>query len=228
MAEEQVLTGIAGVDEAGRGPMIGPMIVCGVLVDPSDLSVLQEMGVKDSKVLSPKRRSELSRGIQKLAKRVAVRRVTASRIDLLRNRGTTLNEIEVREFALVLRTLRPEIAYLDAADVNPDRFRDLVVKRMQLQPERLRVVSEHKADSKYVVVSAASVVAKVERDAAIEVLHSRYGDFGSGYPSDPKTVEFVRGVVNRDEDLPDFVRATWAPVIAMMEHRPRRRTSESP
>lgn len=228
MAEEQVLTGIAGVDEAGRGPMIGPMVVCGVLVDPSDLPVLQEMGVKDSKVLSPKRRTELSRGIRKLVKRIAVRRVTASRIDLLRNRGTTLNEIEVREFALILKTLRPEIAYLDAADVNPDRFRDSVVKRTQLPPERLRVVSEHRADSKYVVVSAASVVAKVERDAAIEVLHRKYGDFGSGYPSDPKTVEFVRGVVNRDEDLPDFVRATWAPVIVMMEHKPGRRTSGNP
>ncbi|NWF95388.1 MAG: ribonuclease HII [Candidatus Thorarchaeota archaeon] len=200
---------IAGVDEAGRGPMIGPLVVCGVLADPEGILRLKEIGVRDSKSLTPRRRSALCEAIREIAIDVSVQTVSAADIDRLRTQGVTLNVIEVRAFALALRTMKPSSAILDAADVNPERFGRMVLEHAGIQPEDCTLISCHKADSTYPVVSAASIVAKVERDSAVQLLHREYGDFGSGYPSDPKSIAFVRGFLERHEELPDIVRKTW-------------------
>jgi ribonuclease HII len=204
---------IAGVDEAGRGPMIGPMVVCGILVDASRLSAFKLLGVKDSKMLSPRRRSELAVSIRDLADKIILRTISARSIDTLRRHGSTMNEIEVRAFASVVRGLDPDIAYLDAADVNAERFGDHVGTR---SGSICKIVSEHQADSKYAVVSAASIIAKVERDTAIERLHRKHGDFGSGYPSDSVTVDFVQKLIREGGELPDFIRATWKSVSVLL------------
>jgi len=205
------LRGIAGVDEAGRGPMIGPMVICGILVDSDRLHELVEIGAKDSKTLTHKRRLLLKEKIEKVTSKIEIRAVSAADIDRLRKR-TTLNEIEVTEFASIAKALNPKEIYLDAADVKAERFGSKIGELSGIASKGARIVSEHKADAKYPVVSAASIIAKVERDLAIEKFHQKYGDFGSGYPNDPKTIKFVRNLVRNGEKLPIIIRKSWESV----------------
>jgi len=205
------LYGIAGIDEAGRGPMIGPMVICGILVDSDRLHELVEIGAKDSKTLTHKRRLILKEKIEKIAVKVEIRTITAEDIDRLRKR-TTLNVIEEMEFASIAKILKPREIYLDAADVNADRFGTKIGKLSGIAAKGAIIVSEHKADSKYPIVSAASIIAKVQRDLTIEKFHQKYGDFGSGYPNDPKTTKFVRDLVRNGQKLPPIIRKSWESV----------------
>lgn len=210
------LRGIAGIDEAGRGPMIGPMVVCGVLVDIDMLSELTAIGVKDSKTLSPSRRLKLKERIEQVARKIEIRTVSASEIDE-RRKHTTLNEIEITEFVDVAKSLQPRVLYLDAADVLPERFGIKVGTQSGLTSKGASVISEHKADSRYPIVSAASIIAKVERDRIIESLYAKYGDFGSGYPTDPKTVKYVRIMVKKSQELPPIIRKSWESVRRIID-----------
>ena len=205
------LRGIAGVDEAGRGPMIGPMVICGILVDSDRLHELVEIGAKDSKTLTHKRRLLLKEKIENITAKVEIRTVSATDIDRLRKR-TTLNEIEVTEFASIAKALNPKEIYLDAADVKAERFGSKIGELSGIASKGAKIVSEHKADAKYPIVSAASIIAKVERDLTIERFHKKHGDFGSGYPNDPKTIKFVRKLVRNGEKLPIFIRKSWESV----------------
>jgi len=211
------LRGIAGIDEAGRGPMVGPMVICGILVDSETLHKLAKIGVKDSKILSHSRRLKLKEKIEQVASKVLIRSVSASEIDRLRKR-TTLNEIEVREFVAIAKALKPQEIYLDAADVNANRFGEKVGNLSGLASKGALIISEHKADSKYPIVSAASIIAKVERDSVIAEYHKKFGDFGSGYPSDPKTVDFVKNLVRNNQKLPPIVRKSWDSVQKIIEN----------
>jgi ribonuclease HII len=216
MTRKNRLYGIAGVDEAGRGPMIGPMVICGVLFDPEVISELEKIGAKDSKALSPSRRRSLSERIRSLAAKVEISSVSAANIDKRRKR-TTLNEIEVAEFVSVVKALKPQKVYLDAADVKAERFGNKIGEMSGLTAMGAVIVSEHKADSKYPIVSAASILAKVERDRIIEEMHREYGDFGSGYPSDPKSIKFVKNLVESGRKLPPIVRKSWDSIRKICE-----------
>lgn len=210
------LYGTAGIDEAGRGPMIGPMVICGLLIDSEDLGRLEQIGARDSKTLSHSRRLKLKEQIEKVASKIVIRSVSAVDIDRLRKR-TTLNEIEVKEFATIARELNPQEIYLDAADVIAERFGEKVGNLSGLASKGALIVSEHRADSKYSVVSAASIIAKVERDRTISDYQKKYGDFGSGYPSDPKTVDFVRDLVKNNQKLPPIIRKSWDSVRRILD-----------
>lgn len=216
MTRKNRLYGIAGVDEAGRGPMIGPMVICGVLLNPDEILRLEKIGAKDSKTLSPSRRLSLSKKIEKLAVKIEIRSVSAADIDRLRKR-TTLNEIEVAEFVSVVKALNPQEVYLDAADVKAERFGIKIGELSGLAAKGAVIVSEHKADSKYPIVSAASILAKVERDRIIDEMHLEYGDFGSGYPSDPKTIGFVRDLIMIGQKLPPIIRKSWDSIRKIRE-----------
>jgi ribonuclease HII len=209
--------GIAGIDEAGRGPMIGPMVIWGGLIDSGRLSELEEIGAKDSKTLTHTRRLKLKERIESIAANIVIRTVSAADIDRLRKR-TTLNEIEVVEFVAIAKELNPQEVYLDAADVKADRFGEKVGTLSGLASKGAVIISEHKADSKYPIVSAASIIAKVERDRVISEYHKRYGDFGSGYPSDQKTVDFVKSLVRNNQKLPQIVRKSWDSVRKIIEN----------
>lgn len=210
------LYGTAGIDEAGRGPMIGPMVICGVLIESEKLPELEQIGAKDSKTLSHARRLKLKEKIEQVAAKIVIRSVSAAEIDRLRKR-TTLNEIEVTEFVSIAKTLKPQKIYLDAADVIAERFGEKIGNLSGLASKGAVIVSEHKADSKYPIVSAASIIAKVERDRVISEYHKKYGDFGSGYPSDPKTVEFVKNLVRNNKELPPIIRKSWASVKKILD-----------
>lgn len=201
---------ICGVDEAGRGPVMGPLVVCALMVE-SD-SELVKLGVKDSKLLSPKRREELEPKIRKLA-RVELAEIQPEEIDMLR-KHMSLNEIEARTFAALIERLTPSIAYVDAADVDEEQFRRMIQAQLKCKP---KIHSEHKADSTYPVVSAASIVAKVVRDARITEIEEEIGEpIGSGYLTDPVTTSFLEKYVQKNGDLPPHTRRSWMPAKNLM------------
>jgi ribonuclease HII len=197
---------IAGVDEAGRGPVIGPMVVCGVAVSPGKLKKLEGMGLKDSKLLTPKRREELALRIRKACSYELIV-VSPEEIDSRLAAGGTLNEIEVECFAKAIEALRPEVVYIDACDVNAERFGINVRRLLGFEAE---VVSRHNADKEYPIVSAASILAKVHRDALVKKISTEVGeDVGSGYPNDPMTIRFLKGYYSKNGEMPPFVRKSW-------------------
>ncbi len=201
---------IGGIDDAGRGAVIGPLVIAGVVIEEEDMDKIVRLGVKDSKLLSPARRSFLAREILKTVKGYYTVRLSPSEIDEVVETGSKLhrlNRLEAHAMAEVIRQLRPQIVYVDASDVIPERFKEHIAEKV---PFKVRIISEHKADRIYPIVSAASIVAKVERDTLIAELRRGYGDFGSGYVADPKTVSFLKEWVRRYGSYPEFVRKSWS------------------
>lgn len=201
---------ILGIDEAGRGSVLGPLVVAGVVVPEKMEKVLERMGVKDSKRLAPHRRTILSRKLKKMFDYEIVV-ITAREIDEMRADGINLNEIEKNAMESILLKINPEKAIVDAVDVKAERFQDNLCK-----DTGVNVIAEHKADDKYIEVSAASIIAKAERDDQIAQINKEFiksGGIGSGYPSDPKTKEFLTNYSY--EEMPDFVRRSWATVAKM-------------
>ncbi|MBI4362115.1 MAG: ribonuclease HII [Euryarchaeota archaeon] len=195
---------VAGVDEAGKGPVLGSMFVAGLAVEEPRLGVLPGLGVRDSKKLAPRRREALDPVLRALGK-VEVVEVTAAQIDELR-KVLTMNKILVQCYRRVLQALRPTRAILDAADVNPGRFARNVAQGLDFEA---RVVAEHRADENHPIVSAASIIAKVRRDASMRALEARTGEtLGSGYPSDPVTRRWLEGARARGP-YPPYVRCSW-------------------
>jgi ribonuclease HII len=117
-----------------------------------------------------------------------------------------LNFLEARHMAKIIDALNPEDVFVDAPDTNPARFTRELQELLSCKP---RIVAEHRADSTYAIVSAASIIAKVERDRAVSKLRDVHGDFGSGYPSDPDTITFLKAWVERTSSQPEFTRKSW-------------------
>jgi ribonuclease HII len=200
---------VGGVDESGRGCVLGDLFVAGVSVDSGKLKELAELGVKDSKLLSPIQRDALYPEILKLCERVAVSRIPPKMIDRYVSRGKKyrrLNYLETIHMAMVIDGLAADEVFIDAPDVNPARFTMELEELLSCRP---RIVAEHKADVNYPVVSAASIVAKVERDRAVAELRELHGDFGSGYPSDPDTIAFLEAWMKSNSSRPEFARKSW-------------------
>ena len=195
-----------GVDEAGRGPVIGPLVIAGVVIASSQEDTLIEWGIRDSKTLSARRRELLAQRVHNLANRVEVLEISAKEIDTERKKKRSLNILEAEWMAKVLNKLKWDVAYVDASDVNAERYGRIIFS--QLTTPR-KIVSEHKADSTYPIVAAASIIAKVRRDQRIREFHQKYGDFGSGYPNDPKTRRFLVGWIRKNSEFPEIVRKSW-------------------
>jgi len=211
---------IAGVDEAGRGCVIGPLVVAGVLIDENRSDELTSMGVKDSKQLTPKKREVLAVEIEAVADKWAYFYLQPWAIDKVVERGIKyrkLNYLEAMAMAKVIRDLRPDRAYVDPADVVAERYGEQILRVLPWKP---KMVCEKKADVKYPVVSAASILAKVRRDRIVASYKESYGDFGSGYPSDWRTVEFLKDLLEKAEDLPPFVRQSWSTIRRMRRADP--------
>jgi ribonuclease HII len=202
---KQVL--ICGIDEAGRGPVLGPMVICGVCFNKSKLNILSKIGVKDSKKLSAKRRSELAKIIKNNCESYKTIIVNAHEIDAREEKRITLNRLEEIKMAEIINELKPDVIYIDAADVNEERFKKSINKQLNYSPKK--IISKHKADDLFPIVSASSIIAKDLRDNIIEELKKKYGDFGSGYPSDIRSIEFLREWVKEKKEVPHFARKTW-------------------
>jgi ribonuclease HII len=200
---------ICGVDEAGKGSVLGPLVVAGIGVAAEER--LLDLGVKDSKQLPPKERVRLYREIRKRC-RVATVTIDAQEIDAIRTE-MTMNACVARAHAQVISKLSPACAIVDACDVNCFRYAEMV--KAHLSPA-CEIVSEHHADEKFAVVSAASIVAKVVRDREIAKLARTYGEIGSGYPSDPVTIRWLSGYIGEHPQPPLIARRSWKTVGALL------------
>ena len=208
-----------GVDEAGRGPAIGPLVVCALGMPESEKEILESMGAKDSKSITRKKREELSEQIYLEATKrnwtIGMIVCDASRIDIERNK-TDLNKLEVELFKEAIyatgMTRKKGIILADACDVNEQRFRERVRTALGHEWNQWEINARHKMDSEEILVGAASILAKVCRDKEIEKISEALGvDIGSGYPSDPKTKDAVKKLV--ESEFPNkFLRWSWATV----------------
>lgn len=209
MAREPSERRIAGVDDAGRGPVIGPLVIAGVSFRECDLEFLRKLGVKDSKLLSASKREKLAEEIKRLGLAWHYVELPPKEVDpyvFSHRRLFKLNYLEAKRMAEVIAALTPDEVFVDASDVNEMRFADQISEHL---PSRIPITSRHHADANYPVVSAASIIAKVQRDSAVEKLRDRFGDFGSGYPSDPKTEEFLVNWRREHGSYPEFARQSW-------------------
>ena len=197
---------ICGVDDAGRGSMIGPMVIAGISIEKKNIPKLRKLGVRDSKKLSPKKRELLYKEIVKLVDDYHVIRIPPRTIDKYVFEHN-LNHLEAKKMAEVISNLNPDLSYVDSCDVNAARFG----REISDLSKKSKVKSYHYADSRFVVVSAASIIAKVSRDRSIMRLN-KTSNLGSGYPSDKKSVNYVKKIVSSKKPLPTSVRKSWKPV----------------
>jgi ribonuclease HII len=199
-----------GADEAGKGPVLGPMVAAAVRADPAALPD----GIDDSKRVTPTRREEIAAALRDHDDvAVGVGIVTTEEID---DPETDMNSLTVaaQVEAIAAVASKGDTVVVDAGDVSEARFgrrvREGVLEKTDLQIE---VVSEHGADESHQIVGAASIVAKVERDRRVEAIAEQYADYGpvgSGYPSDPKTREFLKAYVDETGDVPACARRSWS------------------
>jgi len=173
------------------------------------LHELKELGVRDSKKLSPRQRETLYPEILKVCSRAYWAHIEPAEIDTVVRTGKKfrkLNYLEALYFAKVIDQLEARRVTVDACDSVPKRFQDNISDNLK---SGCSVTALHKADRDYPLVSAASIIAKVERDRQVEKLKLKHGNFGSGYPSDPSTRIFFIERMRRGEPLPDYVRKSW-------------------
>ena len=201
---------VCGVDDAGRGSVIGPLVIAGICIERNKIKRLSDIGVKDSKQLSPNARENLYKKILVIVDDYYVARIPPHVIDQSVKKNE-LNQLEGKYMAKVIAKLKPDSSYVDSCDVNPKRFGLLISKLAHAK----KVHSSHHADAKFPVVSAASIIAKVNRDRAIEKIRKNF-NVGSGYPSDSKTMNFIRGEINLNGMPSKFVRQSWKPVKALL------------
>jgi len=198
---------ICGIDDSGRGPVIGPMVLAGVVVDEEDLPKLKSIGVKDSKLLTPNQREKLYPEILKIVKKYNIIKVSPEEIDkaVMSEEGSNLNYLEAEKMAEIINSLRPDKVIVDCPSNNKKAFASFLQSKLKVNTS-LRC--EHKADILFCEVSAASILAKVTRDREIELIKKEIGiNFNSGYPADPVTKKFLKENWNK---YPKIFRHSWS------------------
>jgi len=201
------------------------MVIAGVVIDKKDENKLKIFGVKDSKELSPKRRSELSEFIEKTAKSVIVLRIPACKIHTYIKSKINLNRVEAMKIAEIIEMTNFDDIYIDAPQkvdsegIKPNKFKILIKDFIQDDGKKnVNMIVKNYLDESVPVVSAASVIAKVERDAQIDELRKKLNfDFGNGYPGNPKTIEFLEKILRENTEPPPYVRWHWSSVFETAE-----------
>jgi len=199
---------IAGIDEAGRGCALGPLVVGIAVIKKENEDSLKEINVRDSKELSEKQRVEIYGLLKERLVEFKSIHIPAQELNELMP-SKSLNEIEAMKMAALMNGLKnnPELIIVDC----PDNVESNFIKRIRNYVDfSHKVKAEHKADQNYLIVGAASIVAKVERDNAIKEFHKKFGDFGSGYSHDEKTINFIKKYVQEKDKLPPMARIHWA------------------
>ncbi len=196
---------ICGIDDAGKGPVLGPMILAGIAIDEKDLPKLIELGVKDSKLLSPKQRELIYTKLIKEVKRYKIIKIPPEEIDkYVFSEETNLNWLEAEKMADIINSLRPNEVIVDCPSNNKKAFAHYLESKINVNTS-LRC--EHKAEI-FPTVAAASIIAKVTRDREVELIKKKLRvDFGSGYPSDPTTKKFLKENWNKH---PEIFRHSWS------------------
>lgn len=205
---------IGGVDEAGRGSIVGPLVVAGMSIKKSKLRTLRQIGVKDSKLLSPKARENLFLQVCTLAESICVCKINCAVVDdnvFLKR----LNKLEAETMAFIINSIQVDEVYVDSCDINPCRYGQYIMTNLVLEPPKLYCM--HHADSLNIAVAAASIIAKVTRDREINKIRKDYRDIGSGYPCDKKTMRFIKDWVLKYKCAPEFARRSWSPLRHLLE-----------
>ena len=206
---------IGGVDEAGRGSVIGPLVVAGISIGKNGVSRLHKLGIRDSKTLTPLARQNLFGNIVQLSNSLCISKIDCHEVDnYVFFNG--LNELEAIAMAEVINNIRADRIYVDSCDINLERYKNTIKK--YLWTPKPSICCLHHADSLNVVVSAASIVAKIIRDNEVQRIRKIYHDIGSGYPSDKKTMFFIKNWITRYKSAPNFARKSWRPLRIMLEN----------
>jgi len=188
--------------------LLGPIIVAGISVSKKSISEMIDKGIKDSKLLTPKKRQILFGHVVSIAESICICRINIEDIDfhVFRN---NLNILEAEAMAITISNMKSDKTYVDSCDVNPSRYQRTISSFLKRNSTKL--ISMHHADKLNAVVSGASIIAKVIRDSEITKIRVKYGDIGSGYPSDKRTIEFVREWFRQKNEIPPFARKSWKP-----------------
>ena len=195
---------ILGLDEAGRGCVLGPLIVGAYLCEADNLEALTATGATDSKALSAKKRKAILALLPAIGQ-ARILSISPAQID-----AGNINQLEEAAFVDHIRHFKPDVVYIDAP-VHPrgiPKLQARMIAAVAADGLTPRWIIEPKADANYPVVGAASIAAKVHRDAEIKAL----GPVGSGYPSDPVTRAWLLGFIRSGAPLPDCVRKRWGTI----------------
>jgi ribonuclease HII len=214
-----------GIDEAGRGPVLGPLVMVALAIDEKNIKKLEWLGVKDSKLLSSQVREELFERIREVVEDFRIEVIEPDAIDLsLSEEGTNLNWLEADTSIRLISDLNASKIIMDCPSVNIDSYKSYIMEKIPEKLKNAELLVEHKADMNYIIVAAASVVAKVIRDRYIERLKNEIGkDFGSGYMSDPKTKDFLE---NHYMEYPELFRKKWKSFSRLVEGKEQKRLGE--
>jgi len=201
---------LAGIDEAGRGAVLGPLVICCAWISREKKTILKDLGVRDSKELSPLAREEIFEDLIRELNGIRLIAVEPREINSLMNAGLNLNSIELLKFHEILKDVPAKIIYIDCFTRDIRKFKE------SFRKYKKRIIALNRADKRIPIVGAASIIAKVTRDRIIRFLHKKYGDFGSGYPSDERTISFLK---ENKEILEDktLVRREWITIKRIEE-----------
>ncbi len=179
------------------------------------MDFLYELEIKNSKKLTKKKRQGFLEILKINCHSHAFSIVSPKEIDARYENKLSLNQLEELKIKSIINELKPDIIYIDAADVNEERFGQSILNTLNFRPKEL--VSKHKADDLFPIVSAASILAKEMRDHLIDELKKKYGPIGSGYPSDAKTIEFLRNYIRIHKKIPSFARKSWRTIKKLLD-----------
>ena len=200
-----------GIDDAGRGPLIGPMILAGVILDKNGEAFLKKRGIADSKTISHPVRIEMAKMIKETALGFYLVKSTPEEIDSSLTGGVNLNTLEAIKTASIINHLndgKKMKVIVDCPSVNTSAWKGTLINYIK-NSENLDILCEHKADANHVSVSAASILAKVAREEEVALIKNKFGDTGSGDPSDPLTIDFLRKNF-KNKEYNDIIRKSWA------------------
>jgi len=201
------------------------MVIAGIVIDKKNEKKLVKLGVKDSKQLTPKKREELAPKIENLCNSVIVLRIPACKIDSYRKNKINLDSLEAMKMAEIINVSQAEKIFVDSLNFNSDKFKNRIIHH--LEDKDIELVCENYSDETYPVVSAASIIAKVERDKVINEIKRKVNyDFGVGYSHDQRTVEFVRMLAKNNKKFPPYIRSTWVTAQIIREHSWQRKLKE--
>ena len=180
-----------------------------IAVDKEGEKKLKWLGVKDSKLLSKPVREEMFDRIHEIVHDFRVDVIEADAVDhALNSKNSNLNWLEADTSARMISELKPHKAIVDCPSINQEGYKEYLLSRVSEGVKKdTTFIVEHKADMNYISVAAASVIAKVIRDRAIEHIKEEVDyDFGSGYMSDAKTQEFLKKYYKKHEK---YFRKSW-------------------
>jgi len=189
---------------------MGPLVIAGISIKKSNIKKLEDIGVRDSKALTKNKRRVLFDKILDVSEFVCIYKLDCKTIDE-NVYQKKLNKLEGRIMSSIIKHLSVDIAYVDSCDINIDRYTNYLKSNLNLK-NNISIIAMHKADRINPVVSAASIIAKVTRDREIQILEEIFQNIGSGYPSDKKTMYFIKNWMKEYKEFPNFVRKSWRPI----------------